>query len=360
MGCGFKKSGGRIRINISGQKPSFAVLVVTKLSFTVLCLSIVLPAALSSMDIPVPPWDSVPQSASAAPVISTKFKQQMKSSMSKVSVQSGNVKSKTKSGKQKKAKPASILKESRQHTQQTFDSEKVTKTPFSHPNKKRKQLSSSVDVAAKKPEKSNDSKTFPAAPAESPGPSKKMRLSPQTPETKQSHRKDKKQALREAYLSAVQKKSDIKQHVENGFDKKRAPQMVGGPKPTVKASRGLRAGAESESSQDVDPRFPLHGTIKRLAVEPSKLLSPYQVHCRRPWRVAALVLMAQPCVQAKMAKQLQGAHFRMINEELYTAPSDHALRLFGPSPRPPPWTRSTPARHAPHRTPHPHRDRARE
>ena len=33
--------------------------------------------------------------------------------------------------------------------------------------------------------------------------------------------------------------------------------------------------------------------------------------------------------QAKMAKQLQGAHFRMINEELYTAPSDHAVQMFG-------------------------------
>jgi len=138
-----------------------------------------------------------------------------------------------------------------------------------------------------------------------------MKLSSESGNREKSHPKDKKQALREAYLSAVQKKSDIKQRAVTESDKLLAPRIIGGPKPTAKASRALPAGAESESSQDADPRFPLHETVKRLTADPSKLLSP---------------------LQAKMAKQLQGAHFRMINEELYTAPSDHAMRLFSEDP----------------------------
>ena len=33
-------------------------------------------------------------------------------------------------------------------------------------------------------------------------------------------------------------------------------------------------------------------------------------------------------LQAKYAKQLQGAHFRMLNEELYTTPSSAAVAMF--------------------------------
>lgn len=65
---------------------------------------------------------------------------------------------------------------------------------------------------------------------------------------------------------------------------------------------------EGEQDVDVDAKFPL----KNMApVGSNRRLTP---------------------LQAKLAAKLQGAHFRMLNEELYTTPSSSAVALFKQDP----------------------------